>query len=170
MQLTDLISFFWSLSIVWFFLIKHSKNRWFPCLKREAELVSEKSWFTKNYAMDKVSPTPPKKKIISPTLIFDIYGSIHFGNKSFIEIPTICILFIYLFICRLYMFRATPIFRNFKCTLQTRGVCTLWITKWILLGCVELCEFMFMCFLVYCGVAGVCVDWICFGGVWFFWT
>jgi hypothetical protein len=34
-------------------------------------------------------------------------------------------LFIYLFIYRLYMFRATPIFRNSKRTLQTIGVCVL---------------------------------------------
>ena len=43
----------------------------------------------------------------------------------------------YLFICRLYMFRATPIFRSFKCTLQTIGVCTSfdvlfhWIRYWL---------------------------------------
>ena len=43
----------------------------------------------------------------------------------------------YLFICRLYMFRATPIFRSFKCTLQTIGVCTSfdvllhWIGYWL---------------------------------------
>ena len=45
--------------------------------------------------------------------------------------------FIFLFICRLYMFRATPIFRSFKCTLQTIGVCTSfdvllhWIGYWL---------------------------------------
>ena len=27
------------------------------------------------------------------------------------------------------MFRATPIFRSFKCTLQTVGLCTLWKTE-----------------------------------------
>jgi len=32
----------------------------------------------------------------SSILIFDIHGSIHLGNKGFIEIPTRCILFIYL--------------------------------------------------------------------------
>ena len=43
----------------------------------------------------------------------------------------------YLFICWLYMFRATPIFRSFKCTLQTIGVCTSfdvllhWIGYWL---------------------------------------
>ena len=46
-------------------------------------------------------------------------------------------LFIYLFTCRLYMFRATLIFRSFKCTLQTVGVCTSfdvlfhWIRYWL---------------------------------------
>ena len=43
----------------------------------------------------------------------------------------------YLFICRLYMFRTTPIFRSFKCTLQTIGMCTSfdvlfhWIRSWL---------------------------------------
>ena len=45
----------------------------------------------------------------------------------------------YLFICRLYMFRATPIFRSFKCTLQTIGVCTLWKTQ---LNIIKLCGAM----------------------------
>jgi len=45
----------------------------------------------------------------------------------------------YLFICRFYMFRATPIFRSFKCTLQTIGVCTLWKAE---LNIIKLCGAM----------------------------
>ena len=42
-------------------------------------------------------PSPPKKKNTKkPELGFDIHSSIHLGNKGFIEIPTRCILFIYL--------------------------------------------------------------------------
>jgi hypothetical protein len=45
---------------------------------------------------------------------------------SFIQIPTRCT---YLFIYQLYMFRAMPIFRSSKRTLQNIGVCTLWKTE-----------------------------------------
>ena len=51
------------------------------------------------------------------------------------------------------MFRATPIFRSYKCTLQTIGVCTLWKTE---LNIIKLCGAM-------CG--GDCA----FVVVWFFW-
>ena len=50
------------------------------------------------------------------------------------------------------MFRATPIFRSYKCTLQTIGVCILWKTE---LNIIKLCGAM-------CG--GDCA----FVVVWFF--
>jgi hypothetical protein len=101
--------------------------------------------------------------------MFDIHGSIHLGNTGLNEIPTRCILFICLFICRLYTFRATPIFRSFKCTLQTIGMCTLWITKMNinrLCGAMRVFSgYVFLCFLWFGWC--FCVCWICFCGGWF---
>ena len=49
---------------------------------------------------------------------------VHIFTSYFLKVLLIFQLDVfYLFICRLYMFRATPIFRSFKCTLQTIGVC-----------------------------------------------
>ena len=65
---------------------------------------------------------------------FDIHGSIHLGNKGFIEIPTRCILFIYL--SALHVSGHAHL-QELQMYLQTIGVCTSfdvllhWIRYWL---------------------------------------